>query len=200
MTYRHPWMRVAALVDGLVDGTTTTTWPSLVATSTVPIAEAVHDDAFKLDRGGVRCGDPLTGRGQRHLVGQAQVKAERFGTLDHPSDIGIAAQQVVDELSPERFLLTDHLPPRALIALQPEQRRRWRSHATAPRLRRAPRRDCVVRTSLRTLSKDAMRPTGTNRPSCRHRRADALLPSVACLKSFDGAWLWRGFRRRSWST
>jgi ApeA N-terminal domain 1 len=23
--------------------------------------------------------------------------------------------------------------------------------------------------------------------------------SVACLKSFDGVWLWRGFRRRSWS-
>jgi hypothetical protein len=50
-------------------------------------------------------------------MGLAEVDAERLGALDQPGDVGVPAQQVVDELDPLRLLGTDHLPPLGLVAV-----------------------------------------------------------------------------------
>jgi hypothetical protein len=49
------------------------------------------------------------------LVGAAQVEAERLGPLDHPGDVRIAAQQIVDDLSSQGFLPANHVPPCQLV-------------------------------------------------------------------------------------
>ena len=47
----------------------------------------------------------------------AQIKPKRFRPLNQARDVGVAAQQIVDELPPRRLLLSNHLPPRCLMAL-----------------------------------------------------------------------------------
>ena len=74
----------------------------------------------------------------------AQIDAERFGPLDHPRDIGVPTQQVVDELDPQRLLLTDHRAALRLVAVdedtdgvveRPQHRLRGPAHLL--RIRRA---------------------------------------------------------------
>ena len=47
----------------------------------------------------------------------SEVDAERLGPLHHAGDVGVAAQEVVDELAPQRLLVPDHLPPCGLVSL-----------------------------------------------------------------------------------
>ena len=77
----------------------------------------VHDDSFHHHRGPGQDGRGGGRRGEHHLVAAAQVQPERFGTFDEPGDIGVAAEQIVDELPPSRLLLADHLPAGVLMAL-----------------------------------------------------------------------------------
>ena len=75
----------------------------------VAIAGPLHDGAFEgADR---RFGlvQPARGCGQRDLVGPGHVEAEGLGPLDEPAYVGVAAQQVVDELAPQRLLPPDRL-------------------------------------------------------------------------------------------
>jgi hypothetical protein len=56
-------------------------------------------------------------REERDAVRFAQVDAERLRLLHQPGDVGVAAEQVVDELGPLRLLGTDHVPPLGLVAV-----------------------------------------------------------------------------------
>ena len=48
-------------------------------------------------------------------MGAREVQSERLSALDHPGDISIAAQQIVDELASQRFLLANHLTSCCLV-------------------------------------------------------------------------------------
>ena len=47
----------------------------------------------------------------------AEVDAERLGTLHEPGDVGVTAQQIVDELGSLGLLVSDHVPPLGLVAV-----------------------------------------------------------------------------------
>ena len=83
----------------------------------VAVADAVHDRTFqRADRRlGVR--EPAGGRGQRHLMRPGHVQAEGLGPFHQPAHVGVAAQQVLDELPPQRLLPAHHLPAGLGVAL-----------------------------------------------------------------------------------
>jgi hypothetical protein len=62
--------------------------------------------------------EPARGRGQRDLMWPGHVKAERLGPDDELAHVGVAAQQVVDELAAQRLLPPHHLPARVVVALR----------------------------------------------------------------------------------
>jgi hypothetical protein len=51
------------------------------------------------------------------VVRLAEVDAERLGSFHEQGDVGVTAQQVVDELGPLRFLMADHVPPLGLVTV-----------------------------------------------------------------------------------
>ena len=56
-------------------------------------------------------------RGEQHLVVSPQIKPEGFGALDKSGYVCVAAEQIVNEFAPRRLLLSNHLPPGGLMAL-----------------------------------------------------------------------------------
>ena len=63
----------------------------------VTVTDALHHGVLHCADRGVDVLRAAAGRGQRDLVRSGHVQPERFGPLDQPSHIGVAAQQVVDE-------------------------------------------------------------------------------------------------------
>ena len=56
-------------------------------------------------------------RGEEHLMAAPQVEPEGLGPLDQTGDVGVTAEQIVDELPPRGLLLADHLPSGSLVPL-----------------------------------------------------------------------------------
>ena len=83
----------------------------------LPVAEPLDDRAFQHDRRTVGRAVAVPQGDQRDAVRLAQVDAERLGPLHQPGDVGVAAQQVVDELGALRLLVADHVPPLGLVAV-----------------------------------------------------------------------------------
>jgi hypothetical protein len=59
----------------------------------------------------------LGGRGEQYLVAAPEVESEGLGALDKSRNVCIAAQQIVEELAACGLLLSNHLPPGGLMAL-----------------------------------------------------------------------------------
>jgi hypothetical protein len=83
----------------------------------VPVAEAVHDDAFEDHRRPVDRAGRLPERGEGDAVGLAQVDPERLGALDHGRDVGVPAQQVIDEFAAQRLLVAHRGSPFRLVTV-----------------------------------------------------------------------------------
>ena len=88
-----------------------------------PIPEPVNDYPPHDHRDSVHPGRRLDRRGQQHLVVPSQIETKGFSALDEPGDIGVTAQQIVDELPPRRLLLPDHLSTRSLVTLDQHSHR-----------------------------------------------------------------------------
>jgi hypothetical protein len=83
----------------------------------VPIPESVQDQAFQRADSGLDRGQaPLWSR-QRDLVGASQVQPERFGAVSELAEMGVAAEQVVDQLSSKGLLASNELAARFGMSL-----------------------------------------------------------------------------------
>ena len=82
----------------------------------VAVAEPVeHDRLQRADRR-VGVGQPPARRGQRHLMDSGEIEPERFGAFHQGAQIGVAAQQVVDQLAAQGLLPADQVAARDRIA------------------------------------------------------------------------------------
>ena len=104
--------------DGSVSaGATTTIQPSLVATSTSRSPTRCTTARSRALITGVGIIESAGGRGQRDLVRAGHVQPEGLGPFDEPAHIGVAAQQVLDELPAQGLLPSHHLPAGLGVAL-----------------------------------------------------------------------------------
>jgi hypothetical protein len=83
----------------------------------VPVAEPLDDGPLQCGRRAVDRTLAAVRRREGHVVRPAEVDAERLGALHHPRDVGVPAEQVVDELAPQGLLVADHLPPLGLVTV-----------------------------------------------------------------------------------
>ena len=83
----------------------------------VSVAEPVNDDPFHNQRGSLHIDRGFGWRGEQHLVAAPEVQSEGLGPLDKSGNVRVAAQQIVEELAACRLLLSNHLPPGGLMAL-----------------------------------------------------------------------------------
>ena len=98
-------------------GVTTTIQPSLVATRTSRSpAQCTTARSRELIAASASLSRPV-GAASATWCGPGHVQAERLGPLHEPADVGVAAQQVVDELAPQRLLPPHHLPAGVGVAL-----------------------------------------------------------------------------------
>ena len=51
-------------------------------------------------------------------MGAGHVEAEGHGSFHQPADVGVGAQQVLDELAPQRLLPPHHLPARVVVPVR----------------------------------------------------------------------------------
>ena len=83
----------------------------------VAVAEPVeHDRLQRADRR-VGVGQPPARRGQRDLVDPGEVQPERLGAFHQGAEIGVAAQQVVDQFAAQRLLPADQVAAGHRVAL-----------------------------------------------------------------------------------
>src|SRR6478735_6015531 len=77
----------------------------------VPVPEPVEHYAFQRASSGLDRGHPLSRSSEGDLVSACQVQPEGFGTLYQFTQMGIPAQQVLDQLATNRLLLADPRAP-----------------------------------------------------------------------------------------
>ena len=80
------------------------------------VPEPVQDEPFQGADRHVSIRQPAGRGSQGNPVRPAQVQAEGLSPLDQPGQVGIATQQVVDQLAARRLLPADPLPPSSLVA------------------------------------------------------------------------------------
>ena len=80
------------------------------------VTEAVQDEPFQGADRHVSIRQPAGRGSQGHPVRPAQVQAEGLSPLDQAGQVGIATQQVVDQLAARRLLPADPLPASGLVA------------------------------------------------------------------------------------
>ena len=91
--------------------------PFLGGHQDVPVAEAIQDDAFERAGGGRDRGEAPARLGEGDLMGAGQVEAEGFGSLHELAQVGVAAKQVVDEVSSQGLFLADQFAARLGMAV-----------------------------------------------------------------------------------
>ncbi len=82
---------------------------------TVP--ESVQNEGFQHVHARVALRETVGKAGQDDLVRPAEVEPEWFGAFHDSGDIGVAAQQVVDQFTAQRFFLPDQLLGGGLVAV-----------------------------------------------------------------------------------
>ena len=80
------------------------------------VTETVQDEPFQGADRHVSIRQPAGRGSQGHPVRPAQVQAEGLSPLDQAGQVGIATQQVVDQLAAQRLLPADPLPASGLVA------------------------------------------------------------------------------------
>jgi hypothetical protein len=79
------------------------------------VAEPLDHGALQHDRRTVGRAVVVARGDQRDAVRLPEVDAERLGALHQPGDVGVATEQIVDELGPLRLLPAEHLVPLGLV-------------------------------------------------------------------------------------
>jgi hypothetical protein len=83
----------------------------------VAVACPVHDRLFQGADRRLGVAQRPGGRGERDLVGSRHVEPEGLGSYDESAHVGVAAQQVLDELPAQGFLPSRHLSAGVGVAL-----------------------------------------------------------------------------------
>ena len=82
----------------------------------VAVTEPVEDDRFQGADRRVGIGQPPARRGQGDLVNAGEVEPERLGPFHQGAQVGVAAQQVVDQFAAQRLFPADQVAARDRVA------------------------------------------------------------------------------------